>query len=111
MPGCGSGAVVSSSSLPSRSHPGRCQAETPLIAPVQIPRASSDGAANLAPTAAAVGLALDRGAEPLVAGHQAVQVADAQLEQAAGGERDHRRAARPAFEQRQLAEERAGPEL
>src|SRR3954468_12074360 len=41
MPACGSGVVVCSSSLLLCSHPGRGQAETPPIQPVQKPRASS----------------------------------------------------------------------
>ena|SRR3712207_3406568 len=41
MPASGSGEVVSSSSLLLRDHPGRRQAETPLIAPVQKSRATS----------------------------------------------------------------------
>src|SRR5215204_6837895 len=43
MPENGSGGVVCSSSLLLCSHPGRRQAETPLIQPVQKSRASSDG--------------------------------------------------------------------
>src|SRR5918911_1581612 len=42
MPENGSGVVVCSSSLLLCSHPGRRQAETPLIQPVQKSRASSD---------------------------------------------------------------------
>src|SRR5215203_2973890 len=47
MPENGSGVVVCSSSLLLCSHPGRRQAETPLIQPVQKSRASSE---HLKPT-------------------------------------------------------------
>src|ERR671938_50841 len=47
MPENGSGGVVCSSSLLLCSHPGRRQAETPLIQPVQKSRASSQGRARL----------------------------------------------------------------
>lgn len=36
MPGCDSGALASSSSLPIRGHPGRCQAKTPLSPPFKF---------------------------------------------------------------------------
>jgi hypothetical protein len=36
MPGCGSGVLVSSSSLLIRSHHGRCQAKIPLSPPFKF---------------------------------------------------------------------------
>ena len=57
---------------------------------------------------ALAGLGQDGLPELRVAPDQPMEVARVQLEKAAGAQRRHRHLARPALEQRQLAEEAAG---